>query len=138
MFSDDHAWCIESTRCKNTDCYRHSYNILHSDIPHTFMEKSAFPECAYPDAPEIKLEDIRVTTRKTKWHSLLDHPYDLPEDGLLVLVAELKVEHKGLSYELTYDVAQYDHCFAQWSTGLGIKVLAWQEIEPFEIDKENE
>lgn len=138
MFADDHAWCVDSPKCKNIECYRHSYNMFYPDIPHTFMEKSSFPECAYPDEPETKLEDIRITTRKTKWHTLLEHPYDVPEDGLLVLAAVLKPGCKGISYEVTYEVTQYDHYFAEWSTGLNTKVLAWQEIEPFKIKEEDE
>jgi hypothetical protein len=137
LFTDDHAWCIDSPKCKNTECYRHSYNILCTDIPHSFMERSSFPECPYNDEVEQKVDDIKVTTRKTKWHELLNHPYDLPEDGVLVLVAVLKPGRKGVSYGLTYEVAQYDHYFAEWSTGRPNKVLAWQEIEPFELDKED-
>ena len=148
MIRDDHAWCLDSPHCMNTMCYRHSRNIANPDIPHSFTDRSAFPECLYPasdatdeasnaDEEETSKTNDNSATEKSnsnRWHILENHPYDLPQHWEAVLiVARSAIPSWNLvkTYpELveTYAIGYYDILHAKWNVE---DVIAWHPIPKY-------
>lgn len=151
MIRDDHAWCLDSPNCNNIMCYRHSHNITNPDIPHSFTDRSAFPECLYPVADEGASADKEKASKmnnsttessndRNKWHVLEKHPYDLPqyrEPVLIVIRSSVPlwnlVEPRAVLTE-SYTIGYYDTLRSKWSmfsksdTG---DVVAWHPIPKY-------
>lgn len=76
------------------------------------------------------------TGDKYRWHDLRKNPTDIPKDsGDYLCCVEFREEYYSEKLENEYCVVEWYN--GKWYTGetiyYGIDVIAWKEIEPFEV-----